>query len=563
MTLPSVALPDDPDRETCDLLYVPTGAGKTEAYLGVIAFALALRRREALIGNRTNPTGGGVTAIMRYTLRLLTIQQFRRATGLITACDFLRVQTMKDGKHGWQPAAAPLQDSMPWGTTRFSIGLWVGVGVTPNALRTTDPNRTDLPRGAIDIITKSQPEQQDRDGEPAQLLQCPACGAWLSVPEASGLPPGEQSLHMFVEFGPAPDRTQQFEKRVLKLLQSIEVCKVTGVRWTPWNEIAGVLSLTLSSTLGLDKMAIEEFFKTVEKVMGRTTDPKPIFVNKDPLRPGYYVCTGNLSDNGRGTSLAADPYAIEIICPNPDCPLNNRAIVWSEGAPSTPADSSPSKGSTAQTRSQDGLTPRVLPKILRKGSDPTVGRTIPITAFTVDAQIYHHPPSLLIATVDKFARLAFEPRAAAIFGNVDHYHRLTGYYRKGASPKAPFSNGEEHPKGSKESRCQVKPFDPPDLIVQDELHLIEGPLGSMVGMYETVVDYLCSIDKPVKYIASTATAREATSQVRALFNRGLRQFPPHGVMSSDRFFLRWPMDPHPLRVQGPGRLYIGICTPAS
>ena len=557
MAIPSVASPEDPDREICDLLYVPTGAGKTEAYLAIIAFIIALRRLDAKEGRRSNSSGGGVAAIMRYTLRLLTIQQFRRAAGLITACEVLRVMPANDGLRGWRPIKSPLREPMLWGTTRFSIGLWVGGGVTPNALRVSSSYGT-LPKGAIDIINDGR---TDMDGEPAQLLQCPACGAWLSIPEITGLPAGEHRLHVIVEHGPPPDRQRRVEESMLRTLRSVKTCRVTSVRWTPWNESAGALSLTVTSTTGLDKQAIEQLFQQVQQALQRAVNNRLArFWNPAPLKPGYFISHGDLK--GKGTGLSADPYAIEILCPNPDCPLNHSSIEWMEGVPPTQADGS-LLASRSEDRARDGLTPCVLPELLRKESNPTVGRTVPISAYTVDAQIYHHPPSLLIATVDKFARLAFEPRAAAIFGNVDHYHRLVGYYREGASPKDPFSNGEEHPKGGAASRCTVKPFDPPDLIVQDELHLIEGPLGSMVGMYETVVDYLCSTQRPVKYIASTATAREAPSQARALFNRGLRQFPPYGVTNGDRFFLRSQPDSHPLRVRGPGRLYVGICTPAS
>ena len=105
-------------RRTCDLLWFPTGGGKTEAYLGLTAFVLAHRRlRPAAAGHRV---AGGVSVLMRYTLRLLTLQQFQRATALVCACEYLRV---KEGQ---------------WGDERFSIGLWVGLSATPN--RYSDPD---------------------------------------------------------------------------------------------------------------------------------------------------------------------------------------------------------------------------------------------------------------------------------------------------------------------------------------------------------------------------------------------------------------------------------------
>jgi hypothetical protein len=187
---------------------------------------------------------------------------------------------------------------------------------------------------------------------------------------------------------------------------------------------------------------------------------------------------------------------------------------------------------------------------------------VPISAFTVDDQIYSRIPSLLVATVDKFARLAFEPRAGALFGNINHYHSRTGYYRDNAGAETP--SPKTHIK-------RVNQLLPPDLILQDELHLIKGPLGSMVDLYETAVDTLCErvyegkIVSP-KYIASTATVRQSQSQVKCLFDRDAFQFPPLSLSAADSFFARTPQNVHPLdtdaKSQHPsGRLYVAVCAP--
>ena len=90
MTLESIVNPRSEDRDVCDLLWVPTGGGKTEAYLALAAFTIAFRRRRALARPSGDRTGAGVSVISRYTLRLLTIQQFRRAVKMMTACEYLR-----------------------------------------------------------------------------------------------------------------------------------------------------------------------------------------------------------------------------------------------------------------------------------------------------------------------------------------------------------------------------------------------------------------------------------------------------------------------------------------
>ena len=114
LALESIANPAHADREVMDLLWFPTGGGKTEAYLGLIAFLLFHRRL------RQDPRqGAGTAAIMRYTLRALTIQQFQRAAGLVMACELLRKES-NDKRFGIVP---------------FSIGLWVGGGATPNTVQ--------------------------------------------------------------------------------------------------------------------------------------------------------------------------------------------------------------------------------------------------------------------------------------------------------------------------------------------------------------------------------------------------------------------------------------------
>ncbi|WP_274362913.1 helicase-related protein [Paenibacillus thermotolerans] len=135
----------------------------------------------------------------------------------------------------------------------------------------------------------------------------------------------------------------------------------------------------------------------------------------------------------------------------------------------------------------------------------------------VDEELYENPPTLLFGTVDKFAMLPWKSDAGSFF--------------------ATRSNNRT-----------------PELIIQDELHLISGPLGTMVGLYETAIDALVSA-KGVKskIIASTATIRRAKDQCSNLFNRDVKQFPSPGIDSDDSFFAR-----EACIKEQHGRFYVGI-----
>lgn len=179
----------------------------------------------------------------------------------------------------------------------------------------------------------------------------------------------------------------------------------------------------------------------------------------------------------------------------------------------------------------------------------------------VDEEIYRRLPALLIATVDKFAQMPWKGETQMLFGRVDGYCPRHGY----RSPEIEDANS--HPKNDRWPACSTQPIGPlrpPDLIIQDELHLISGPLGTLVGLYETAVDQLASwelnghIVRP-KVIASTATIRRARNQVFNLFLREVQIFPPAALDVEDNFFSRR----RPSNVSAPARRYIGICAPGN
>lgn len=319
LNIPGLADREHQDRDLADLLWFPTGGGKTEAYLGLIAFTILLRRLR-------DRNAAGVAVIMRYTLRLLTIQQFERATTLICALERLRLER---GDLGSEP---------------FSIGLWVGSKATPNNL--------DDARRALNHLRAGQDLTENN---PVQLTQCPWCGEDMDYSNYS--------------------------------------------------------------------------------------------VEKHPER------------------------RLVIACKTPTCDFRS------------------------------GLPVHV-----------------------VDEDIYRVRPELVLGTVDKFAAMAWDERVRTLFSRDEQ--------------------GE-----------------PPDLIIQDELHLISGPLGSIVGLYEIAVDAACGIKfkdsgpavgRP-KVIASTATIRRADGQIRSVFDRDARQFPPPGIDPDESFFA----EPAPRDALGT-RAYVGL-----
>jgi hypothetical protein len=153
--------------------------------------------------------------------------------------------------------------------------------------------------------------------------------------------------------------------------------------------------------------------------------------------------------------------------------------------------------------------------------------------YVVDDDIYDKRPTLVIGTVDKFAMLAWREKARNLFGLDDDGKRQ---------------------------------LDPPNLVIQDEFHLISGPLGSMVGMYEAVIEDLCTDKrsqpaKAPKIVASTATIRRYAEQSKAVYGRDVvRLFPPQGINADDAFFAVWARDANGSLL--PGRRYVGVHAPS-
>lgn len=167
----------------------------------------------------------------------------------------------------------------------------------------------------------------------------------------------------------------------------------------------------------------------------------------------------------------------------------------------------------------NGAKDRLIVACRQRGCDYSTG----LPVLLVDDDIYDHRPALLVATVDKFAALPWTEATVALFGVDD--------------------SGDP----------------PPELIIQDELHLISGPLGTLAGLYETAVDALCSgAGSRPKVVASTATIRRAKQQGRGLFARVVEQFPPPGLEARDSYFAV-----EAGRDEKSTRLYVGLTTPGT
>lgn len=568
------------DRDIVDLIWIPTGGGKTEAYLLIAAFTIAYRRR---IGIKSDTEFGthyqlGVNIISRYTLRLLTIQQFRRGLKIITACELLRLNGIDDNFQeskiiGWLPnrliclknkessEKVKFLSDFPefrdffiedwiWGSTRFSIGLWIGGKMTPNRLRPIPLKGNYIP-GAIDalricnISPKGKEYDNVREGDPAQVIQCPACNSYLSLPKKRGnlLPSKEIEIFLLIRFN-----TQDIDniRRIIEnLLQNRKLLKFLDNSCIQISNLhqfkCNIFILGLKFDFrgkNIDNRKLRDWWKNIQNATHYE------LLAADILNPGYFI----LSDSDYScTDQTHQPrpceYDFEIRCLNPECALYNSFFT------------------EKNIIKKEGHWTEVNP--LFQIEDKTyLSKGIPIHAYTVDEQIYRKLPTILIGTIDKFAQIAFNDAVGTIFGNVEKYHLRHGFTRK----RVPLFSGHHQIRKDDASWINdIEDIPPPEIILQDELHLIEGPLGSYVGVYEMAIDYLCLRKREEtylrpKYIASTATIAACSNQIQSLYTRKFNIFPPAGLLENDCFF-QYYEDLHPLEETQIGRLYIGLAAP--
>lgn len=545
MSMESIVSNDSQFRDTCDLLWVPTGGGKTEAYLVLVALEMGYRRLDAI---KNGKSGAGVSVITRYTLRLLTIQQFRRSLSMFTAAEFLRVDNLNSKKPiGWRPEQCSNTNDVLWGSTPFSVGMWVGAGVTPNKLEDLP-----IPRPPYKIpqaLTMLQDNNKvTSTAEPAQILNCPTCENILAISSKGFEPDVEIPIKLIVH---STSNASSLESAMSKFPNS--GITVVNYKISEINPSYFVFEIKFKNKAITNSRTVNDLWKDISEHF-KAQKLNISLQSTSAARPGYFFKKYNSSSRG---------YDFEIFCTNSSCRLHKN---WFGGSPmggvnDTSIDMSSMTKISGNIELNDGNSLSQVQKCFM--TEDFVSDRIPIPGMTVDEQVYQNLPTMVVATVDKFARLPFEPRASGLFGNVECYHILHGYYRPEDDSGKPHK-GAKTIKSDTYRRLDLKEVPArPNFIIQDELHLLEGPLGSLTGLYETSVDFLTRSKHKIKYIASTATIKRGDAQIKSLFSRGLQVFPPNGVDVDDRFFITERKEPenHPLVDNEDGRLYFGVLAP--
>ena len=530
------------ERDIADVLWFPTGGGKTEAYLGIVIFALAYRRL-SVNSSDTGLRNDGVGAISRYTLRLLTVQQFHRALGAIVLADIRRVRNWlpDSAKSGSEKIEEPvllkkLTDGSFWGNHRFSLGLWIGNKITPKQF-VTGYSRTNHKtllncEGSLLPQWDKKRKRSEATGDPDQISNCPICKNILCVSKDDARIDDFTKITWIVKLSKnskilkngITDQTV-FEDQTIKIKTKplLEIISATPDEFNYYR-------LTMEIKPRLNSVFLS---RTLIDTWWRDCIKKELVVgddNAEPLQstsasmPGYFFLKHN-----------EQIYDFEMFCTNQECQLNK--FSWFE-------------------KLENKFDASIPEAFQIKNSN--LSSSIPISAFLYDEKVYTKCPSFLIATVDKFANLPFEPQCASIFGNVDVIHPVFGYGRRSVI-KSPLKkiNGTGRQEIPPDELEDVFGFNPPSLILQDELHLIEGPLGSMMGIYELAVDVLTDNGLKPKYIASSATIKEAASQVGTIFRKKVSIFPKPGIDSFDNYFSKVEEDESCVE-EKPGRLYLGM-----
>lgn len=275
MSINSICQDNSDDRELVDLIWFPTGGGKTEAYLGLTAFTIFFRRLEHLSHS------DGTTVIMRYTLRLLAAQQFTRASTLICACEYIRQDAI---------SRKPNYGKYPLGEHEITIGLWIGGEHTPNKNDKAKEELKFLREATVSNIR----DAKDKHNK-FQVLKCPWCGTKL-VKE-------KHNNKLVGEFGYRMKNNRHFE-----IYCPQEGCFFNDVGKLPIQIVDQELYATPPTLLfgTVDKFAMLPWNKDVGSFFAVGTDNRaPELIIQDEL----HLISGPL-----GTMVGLYETAIDALC---------------------------------------------------------------------------------------------------------------------------------------------------------------------------------------------------------------------------------------------------------
>lgn len=287
LNLPGLADPKDPHRVTVDLLFFPTGGGKTEAYLGLAAFAMVLRRLRK--PGEAGLEGAGVSVIMRYTLRLLTLDQLARAAGLVCALELERGE-----------------DLARYGEWPFEIGLWVGKAATPNVLGRKGDGRSDSARSKVRQF-KADPKSKP---SPIPLENCPWCGTRFTPNSFALLPDDDAPTELRIvctnfECDFTRDRSLPIvavDEPIYRRLPAFLIATVDKFASLPWVGQAGVL------LGGADRADGSGFYGSAEPGKGKRL-AAPLLPPDLVIQDELHLISGPL-----GTMAGLYEAAIEALC---------------------------------------------------------------------------------------------------------------------------------------------------------------------------------------------------------------------------------------------------------
>ena len=331
-----------------------------------------------------------------------------RALGAICAAFHMRRKT------NWKPTSAKLQDpklvdkfekSSLWGKSKFSLGVWIG-NLTPNKFPVQGTPKYDILNAEGMLLPEYKRRRFSRsdNGQPAQITSCPCCGEILAI-----LPTNSLGKYAEITWIIKSNKSiESLEAIPNKNFSSSNMCLQSAKPDKPAKSFFTIsdntsenssyygMRVQLHSKAGsINEKNIEDWWRNCAlSALGYTSDDDPL-QSSSPSKPGYFFLYM------RGENK---PFDFAIYCPNPKCEINSSNIF--------------SELST-------------IPEAEPFSSDhKSYIHFSSIPAFTIDEQIYSRCPTVVVATVDKFARLPYEPRIASIFGNVDMHDPDIGYFRE-------------------------------------------------------------------------------------------------------------------------------------